>query len=93
MMWEKCHDLTAGPHRIPAARWIAGCLYDRRPRCGAPGWGAAVELPVVLELLGLVARGAITAEQAGKAFGPVLADLAVYDRRADALLAEAAAGD
>ncbi|MER8233208.1 hypothetical protein [Streptomyces sp. NPDC094049] len=92
MMWESRRDLTAGRYRIPNAQWIAGCLYDRGPRHGAPGWGAAVELPVVLELLALVARGAVTAEQAGEAFGPVLADLAVYDGKADALLGGSADG-
>ncbi|WP_327311757.1 hypothetical protein [Streptomyces sp. NBC_01243] len=80
MMWNNRADFIAGPVTIPAAQWTTGTLYDHATRTDASGWGAAVELPVVLQLLDLIAEGTITPKQAKNAFAPVLADLKVYDQ-------------
>lgn len=83
MPWCNRADLTAGEVTIPKAQWEAGVLYDHGPRKDAPGRGAALELPVVLELLDRIGNGQITATQARFALRPVLADLAEFHRKMD----------
>jgi hypothetical protein len=56
--------LDFGSHRIEhvALQWGVGLGGDTRR--DAPSWGTDIEVPAVVELLDLIAAGAITAEQA-----------------------------
>lgn len=79
-------DITAGPIVLPGVAGSVGAVYSEH-RMDKPGWGAAVELPAVLELLAAVEKGLITAAQAQAAFTPFLARLEQYEREMDAHVA------
>ncbi|MFD7865988.1 hypothetical protein [Streptomyces sp. NPDC059783] len=64
-------------------RGTVGAAYSKH-RTQNRGYGAAVELPAVLELLAAVESGQITAAQAQAALTPFLDQLEEYDRETDA---------
>ncbi|WP_435192388.1 hypothetical protein [Streptomyces sp. bgisy126] len=82
MSYSVVHDLAAGPVVLPGVVGSVGAVYPKH-RTDEPGWGAAVELPAVLELLGAVGAGRITAAQAREAFTPLLDRLEEFDREMD----------
>ncbi|MFI8769485.1 hypothetical protein ACIGN6_31900 [Streptomyces sp. NPDC053792] len=82
MPYNVTRDLAAGPIVLPGVAGSVGAVYPEY-RTHKPGWGAAVELPVVLELLAAIADGQITAAQAQTAFAPFLARLEEFDREMD----------
>ncbi|GAA2500564.1 hypothetical protein GCM10010406_41330 [Streptomyces thermolineatus] len=82
---DHTRTLTAGPVTLPHVAASIGAVYSRGYREEAPGWGAAVELPAVLELLDAIARGEVTPEQAREAFAPVIERVNEYDRKMDRL--------
>ncbi|ALO98736.1 hypothetical protein SHL15_7743 [Streptomyces hygroscopicus subsp. limoneus] len=67
-------------------RGSVGAVYSEH-RKEKPGYGAAVELPAVVELLAAVETGQITAAQAQAAFAPFLDRLEEYDREMDERMA------
>lgn len=76
--------LAAGRAALPGVAGSVGAVYSEH-RTDKPGWGAAVELPAVLELLAAIETGQITAVQAQAAFRPFLVRLEGYDREMDNL--------
>ncbi len=82
MPYDVTRDITAGPIVLPGVRGSVGAVYSEH-RTAKPGFGAAVELPAVLELLAAVETGQITAAQAQAAFAPFLDRLEEYDREMD----------
>ncbi|HBF82488.1 MAG TPA: hypothetical protein DD420_21925 [Streptomyces sp.] len=86
MAYDVTRDITAGPLALPGVRGSVGAVYSEH-RTDKPGYGAAVELPAVLELLGAIATGQITASQAQAALTPFLNRLEEYDREADERMA------
>ncbi len=57
-------DLNVAGHPIPAVSLAWGLIPASHPRQDAPSYGTEIEVPAVVELLNLVAAGAITAEEA-----------------------------
>ncbi|AJF70423.1 hypothetical protein [Streptomyces vietnamensis] len=82
MPYDVTRDLTAGPLLLPGVAGSVGAVYSKH-RTDKPGWGAAVELPAVLEILAAITVGQITAAQAQTAFAPFLARLEEFDREMD----------
>ncbi|MFE6713975.1 hypothetical protein [Streptomyces sp. NPDC057695] len=82
MPYDVTRDLTAGLLFLPGVAGSVGAVYSKH-RTDKPGWGAAVELPAVLEILAAIAAGHITAAQAQTAFAPLLARLEEFDREMD----------
>lgn len=82
MPYDVNRDITAGPIVLPGVRGSVGAVYSEH-RTDKPGFGAAVELPAVLELIAAVETGQITAAQAQAAFAPFLKRLKEYDREMD----------
>lgn len=83
MPYDVTRDITAGHIVLPAVRGSVGAVYSEH-RTDKPGYGAAVELPAVLELLAAIETGQITAAQAQEALAPFLDQLAQYDHEMDA---------
>ncbi|PLW71452.1 hypothetical protein C0036_17770 [Streptomyces sp. DJ] len=86
MAYDVPRDITAGPLILPGGRGSVGAVYSGR-RTDKPGYGAAVELPAVLELLTAMETGQITVAQAQAAFDPFLDRLEEYDREMDERMA------
>lgn len=82
MPYDVTRDINAGPLALPGVRGSVGAVYSEH-RTDKPGYGAAVELPAVLELLAAIETGQITAAQAQEAFAPFLHRLEEYDREMD----------
>ncbi|MFF1405091.1 hypothetical protein [Streptomyces sp. NPDC058294] len=82
MAYDVTRDITAGPLILPGVRGSVGAVYAQH-RTDKPGYGAAVELPAVLELLTAIETGQITAAQAQDALAPFLDRLDEYDREMD----------
>lgn len=82
MASDVTRDLTAGPITLPGVRGSVGALYAEH-RTDNPGYGAAVELPAVLDLLDAIDAGRISAEQAKRALAPFIDRLEEYDREMD----------
>ncbi|MFD3567391.1 hypothetical protein [Streptomyces sp. NPDC058667] len=82
MPYDVTRSLAAGPLTLPGVRGSVGAVYSEH-RTDRPGYGAAVELPAVLELLAAVETGRITATQAQAAFAPFLARLEEFDQEMD----------
>ncbi|TXJ83306.1 hypothetical protein E2C11_07490 [Streptomyces lavendulae] len=82
MPYDVTRDITAGPIVLPGVAGTVGALYPQH-RADTPGWGAAVELPAVLELLSAIETGQITAAQARTALAPFRDRLEEYDREMD----------
>ncbi|MFE0773336.1 hypothetical protein [Streptomyces sp. NPDC058861] len=82
MPYDVTRDLTAGPLALPGVRGSVGAVYSKH-RTDRPGYGAAVELPAVLELFTSVEAGQITAAQAQAAFAPFLDRLEEFDQEMD----------
>ncbi|MFI6690071.1 hypothetical protein [Streptomyces sp. NPDC050485] len=80
MAYSVTCDITAGPLTLPRVAGSVGAVYSD-PRRDRPGFGAAVELPAVLELLTAIQTGQITAAEATSAFVPFLARLDEFDRK------------
>ncbi|NEC17947.1 GIY-YIG nuclease family protein [Streptomyces parvus] len=57
------HMDVAG-HRIADTSWNWGIIPDGQARSSDPSYGTGVEVPAVVELLDLVASGAVSAEEA-----------------------------
>ncbi|MFW3477447.1 GIY-YIG nuclease family protein [Streptomyces microflavus] len=57
------HMDVAG-HRITDTSWNWGIIPDGQARSSDPSYGTGVEVPAVVELLDLVASGAVSAEEA-----------------------------
>ena len=57
-------QLDFGSHRIESVALQWGLVLSGDTRRDAPSWGTDIEVPAVIELLDLIAAGAITAEQA-----------------------------
>ncbi|MGW6202276.1 hypothetical protein ACWF9B_01285 [Streptomyces sp. NPDC055089] len=83
MPYDVTRDITTGPLTLPGVRGSVGAVYSEH-RAQNRGYGAAVELPAVLELLAAVESGQITAAQAQAALSPFLDQLEEYDREMDA---------
>ncbi|MFI1786235.1 hypothetical protein [Streptomyces rubiginosohelvolus] len=62
MAIDVTRDLIAGPITLPGVRGSVGAVYADH-RTDSPGYGAAVELPAVLDLLDAIDTGRISAEQ------------------------------
>ncbi|MDJ0461913.1 GIY-YIG nuclease family protein [Streptomyces sp. H27-C3] len=57
-------QLAFGSHRIENVTLQWGLMRGDDRRRDAPSWGTDIEVPAVVEILDLIAAGAITAEQA-----------------------------
>lgn len=86
MAYDVTRDITAGPLVLPGVRGSVGAVYSGH-RTDRPGYGAAVELPAVLELLTAMETGQITVAQAQTAFIPFLDRLEEYDQEMDERMA------
>jgi hypothetical protein len=82
MPYDVTRDITAGPLVLPGVRGSVGAVCSEH-RTDKPGYGAAVELPAVLELLTAIKTRQIAAAQAQDAFVPFLDRLEEYDREMD----------
>lgn len=83
MAYDVTRDITAGTVVLLGVRGSVGAVYSDH-RTDRPGYGAAVELPAVLELLAALNAGRITAAQAQGALAPFLDRIEEYDREMDA---------
>ncbi|MFJ9188491.1 hypothetical protein ACIRQO_36245 [Streptomyces anulatus] len=86
MAYNVTRDITAGRLVLLGVHGSVGAVYSEH-RTDRPGYGAAVELPAVLELLAAVNAGQITAAQAQGALAPFLDRLDEHHREMDALAA------
>ncbi|MFF3531439.1 hypothetical protein ACFYX5_32660 [Streptomyces rubiginosohelvolus] len=82
MPYDVTRDVTAGPMTLLGVRGSVGAVYADH-RTDVPGYGAAVELPAVLELLNAIDAGRISAAQAQEALTPYIERLEEYDREMD----------